>query len=147
MCNPRYGSAVISGRSPPGMQRHFLVILGVMPQDSLQKFEDAVTEGDGFIDWQSIDKSWETYEDALRSVVDRIFYGSNAPDDQLRMFYDKIDEINQVDWNSGWIEKHKTTGLCNTAVNPLLMRCSYYSFAQSYRNDNYHWNRIDSASH
>ena len=95
-----YG-AVIFGRSPPCVQRHFLVILGVMPDDSLQKFEDAVTEGDGFIDWKSIDKSWETYEVALRNVVDCIFYGSNASDAQLRTFYDKIDEINQVDWNSG----------------------------------------------
>ena len=64
---------------------------------SLQKFMTAVENGNtGFIEWKSIDEKWTSYEVALKSVVNQVFYGPKATDTELKTFYDKVDRINQV---------------------------------------------------
>ena len=68
-----------------------------MPKGSLAKFEEAArTAKNGFIKWESIDGSWKTYEDALKSVIDRVFRGTGAPEGLLKKFYDALDAINEV---------------------------------------------------
>ena len=68
-----------------------------MPPGSLDNFEEAVTKAkNGFITWESIDRSWKSYEFALKKVVELVFYGSKATRAELGGFYDQIDAINQV---------------------------------------------------
>ena len=76
------------------------MILERMPGGSLARYEEAARvaarTNNGLVNWQDIDGSWRNYEDAVRSVVNRIFHGSDAPNNVLRGFYDAIRAISEV---------------------------------------------------